>query len=795
MNSVISVPGFSPMDQETLSLLEFPQLLDIVQSFAHSSMGQAETRRLLPGLSEQELRLRLSRVEEAIRWTSAGSRPDFREIQDPSELLARLSVAGEILEPKELQDLLALLQSLEQVRSALHPEEWPRLGELLSGVPPLDGPIRDIQRVIDPSGEIRESADPELARARREQTRSRDDIHNLLQSYFSGQRAKFVIQDPYVTQRNGRYVIPVKVEHQREVPGVVHGTSSSGATLFVEPLPAVELNNRYAYYQEREREILHRILLRLADQLRPDVEGFRQAARAVARLDAVFACAGFAARYRCVTPRLGDGRSLNLRLARHPLLIQRLGDAGVVPISVELDNERSVLIISGPNAGGKTVALKTIGLLSAMASAGLPVPCEDAEIPVFSTVLADIGDHQSLEQQLSTFSAHILRLKRMLELLDTPSLVLLDEVGAGTDPAHGAVLGISVVDMFRRRRALVVATTHHQAIKQFAFTTEGVQNASVELDEKTLRPTYHLKTGVAGGSSGLEIAAMLGLPQEVVSQARSLLKVQDLQAERYIAELRKELSRLEAQREALDQERIRLESEQAELRLESQRQEAERRKEAEDSLTRWSEDFHTEAERVVKSVKDRFESARLRKEMTQKQAALQEAFRRQMAAEQMAKKSESTSSDQAEQKPLQIGDLVYHVFFRKRGKLISVSGGDAVVEIDGKKISTSLGQLQSGQEPPEAKATRPPLPSNVRLEAVEESEPELNLIGQNVEDALALTDKFLDRAFLACLREVRIIHGFGKGRLKSALGGFLDGHPHVAKHQVEGGVTVVSIKQ
>jgi DNA mismatch repair protein MutS2 len=780
------------MDQETLSLLEFPQLLDIVQSFAHSPMGQAEARRLLPGLAETELRLRLSRIQEAMSYSASGSRLDFHEIEDPLELLARLSVAGEILEPKELLTLLTLLKRFEQVRVALKPSDYPYLAKLTAAVPPLDYLIGEIERVIDPAGEIRESADPELARARREQGRCREDIQSHLQGYFSGQRAKFLIQDPYITLRNERYVIPVKVEHQRDLPGVVHGTSSSGATLFVEPFPVVQLNNQYRYHQEREREILRRILLRLADRLRGDTASFREAAEAIACLDALFACAVFAIRYRCVIPRLEAGRRLTLRQARHPLLVQRLGDQNVVPISIDLDGDRSVLIVSGPNAGGKTVALKTVGLLSAMASAGLPTPAEDAGIPLFATILADIGDHQSLEQQLSTFSAHILRLKSMLELLQTPSLVLLDEVGAGTDPAHGAVLGISVVDIFRRREALVVATTHHQAIKQFAFATPGVQNASVELDEETLRPTYHLKTGVAGGSSGLEIAAMLGLPQEVVDQARSLLKKQDLQAERYLAELRAELARLETQKEELAEEKTRLEAEQVQQRLEHERLELARRKAADEALARWSSEFHSEAEKVVKSVKDRFEAARLRKEMKLKQAALQEAFRRKMAAERSAQKSGSV--ERGDQEPLRIGDLVYHSFFRKRGKLISVSGDDAVVEIDGKRVSTSLDQLQKGQGSGDEKPTRPPLPSNVRLDAVEESEPELNLIGQNVEDALALTDKFLDRAFLAALGEVRIIHGFGKGRLKSALAAFLDDHPHVLKHRVEGGVTVVSIR-
>jgi len=574
----------------------------------------------------------------------------------------------------------------------------------------------------------------------------------------------------------------------------VHGSSSSGATLFVEPFPVVELNNQYLYYQEREQEILLRILRRLADRLKASVPVFQEITAAIGAVDALLACAIFAARYRCVVPRISPGCTLRFDAARHPLLMQRMGSEKVVPISAALDQDKSVLIISGPNAGGKTVALKTIGLLALMGSAGLPISAIDAEMPRFETILADIGDHQSLEQQLSTFSAHILRLKRMLELLSSPALILLDEVGAGTDPAHGAVLGISVVDVFRRRRALVVATTHHSAIKQFAAATPGVQNASVELDEKTLMPTYQLRTGVAGGSSGLEIASMLGLPREIVNQARSLLSEQDVQAERYLVELRHELGRLEQEREGIAQEREGLKNEAVQLRQQHERNEQARQAAVEESLARWAEQFYQEGERFVKGVKDRFEAARLRKEMKQRQAALKEAFRRKIASESRTRGGSETGQEGIQASNLKVGDLVYHAFFRKQGKLVSLSGDAAVVEIDGKKVSTSIDQLEMPQEQPEAPPKRQ-LPPNVRLDAVEEAESELNVIGQTVDDALEQADKFLDRAFVGSLHEVRIIHGFGKGRLKSALDSFLKGHPHVAKHQVEGGATVVAIKQ
>jgi len=783
------------MDHETLTLLEFPQLLGIVETFAHSPLGKAEIRDVQPGLTQQELEARLARVAEAIRFTSAGTRPDFTHIEDPAESLSRLGVSGEVLEPNDLLQLLGLLKTFDQLQKSLSPAEWPGLSALVANIPAVDSDINEIERVIDPSGEIRESADPELAKARREQGRYREQVQEQLRRYFTGQTAKYLAQDPYVTLRNGRYVIPVKLEHQKDVAGVVHGSSSSGATLFVEPFPVVQLNNQYLYYQEREQEIIFRILRRLADRLKTGVPAFQEAAAALGALDAVLACALFAARYRAVVPRIAADYSLRLEAARHPLLMQRIGADKVVPISVTLTEEKRVLVISGPNAGGKTVALKTIGLLSLMASSGLPIPAQDAEMPRFETILADIGDHQSLEQQLSTFSAHVLRLKRMLELLSTPALILLDEVGAGTDPAHGAVLGISVVDVFRRRRALVVATTHHSAIKQFAAATPGVQNASVELDEKTLTPTYQLRTGVAGGSSGLEIASMLGLPLEIVQQARSLLSEQDVQAERYLVELRHEMGRLERERDGLKEERENLKAEAVRLREEHERKERERQETVEESLGRWAEEFHHEGERFVKGVKDRFEAARLRKELKQRQAALKEAFRRKIAAEARTSSGSAQNQETGTPENLKVGDRVYHAFFRKQGKVVEVSDGGAVVEIDGKRVSTSIDQLEIPGDQPQAPPAKRQLPPNVTLDAVEEAESELNLIGQTVDDALAAADKFLDRAFLASLHEVRIIHGFGTGRLKSALSSFLESHPHVDKHQVQGGATVVAIRQ
>ncbi len=780
------------MDTETLSLLDFPRLLDLIQGFAHCPLGVEQIRKIAPGKPVEQITVQLAQIEEALRYRAAGGRFDLRHLENPGALVQAVG-DGEALEPKQLLQMLEVLKLTRSMKLAFKESEWPVLATILAPIPALDPLISEIERVIEPSGEIKDNADPELSQARQRQVRYKSQIQDHLHTFFSGPRAKFLIQEPYVTSRNGRYVIPVKLEHQRDVPGLVHGTSSSGATLFVEPFTAVDLNNQVLYHEEREREIISRILRRLSDRLRGQIEVLRQVASITGRIDMLFACAEFGARNQCTIPELVEDPDLALENARHPLLIASLGLDRVVPISVRLNHEHCVLVVSGPNTGGKTVALKTVGLLAAMAGAGLPVPATHARLPVFRSLLADIGDHQSLAEQLSTFSAHILRVKRIMDRTAIPALILLDEVGAGTDPVHGAALGISLIDHFRRRGALVVATTHLQEIKQFAFSTPGVQNASVELDPKTLRPSYELRIGVAGGSSGLEMAAQLGLAREIVDHARNLLSEQDLQAERYLTSLRAEIRASHEQRQILRDEMERLKQEHLRQRAEMERREQEREKEFGRAIEAWSAEFNAEAERWLKTVKDRFEAARLRNQRKQKESILKEEFRRKMTAG-AGGASDGKQQQERPESAFQVGDLVFHTFFKKRGRLIALTRDDATVEIEGKRVSARPDQLEKAEGAEESKTPARVLPQNVTLEIVEEAEQELNLVGCTVEEALSRTDKFLDRAFVGSLGQVRIIHGFGKGRLKQALAAFLGEHPHVLKHQVEGGATVVSIR-
>lgn len=787
------------MDEETLSLLEFPELLELVQRFAQSGAGRARIGELRPQRDPDAIRQVLDEVEEAVRFLSEQGRPSQQDLDDPGPVLERLAWPGEVLEAGECLVLWGLLRSsleLERLFSPLGPgtgtRKWPRLARSFSPLTGLERPLRSIERVLAPSGEVREAAFPELAEARRRQARFRQRVQEQLRGYLESSRGRPAAQDNYLTVRNGRYVIPVKLEHQREVPGLVHGASSSGATVFVEPFSVVDLNNQVLYYGEREAEILRQALFDLSQGLRAELPLLREAAERLTRVDALFACAAFSRAHGCSVPRLNTDRTLVLREARHPLLVQSMGPEKVVPLFLELSPRDNVLVISGPNAGGKTVALKTVGLLCLMAQSGLPVPAASAELPVFQEILADIGDHQSIAQHLSTFTAHVLRMKTMLGLPASPTLILLDEIGAGTDPVYGAALGIALLDHFRKRGSLVVATTHHPSLKQFAGTTAGVMSAGVGLDEKTLRPTYVLEFGTAGTSSSLEIASLLGLPASVIQAARRLLTERDLQIERYLKELHRELENLKEARRQAEGEREALRRRERELAREFEKRERQRRQDTERALEEWAEAFRRETERYVKTLRDGREAARVRTDSRRRQTLLKEAFRKKMAAAVAPPDSEGPAQpDTAANWEWREGDSVYHTFFRKQGKLLKLRGAEAVVEIEGKRIGTPADQLRRVDEEPLATAGG----GGVSVQAEDDVAPELNLIGASVDEALRLTDKYLDQAFLSQMHQVRIIHGFGTGRLKAALSEFLKGHPHVLEYDTEGGATRVSLRQ
>ncbi len=773
------------MDVETLDLLEYHQVLEIIAGFTRTPQGREAVLGIRPQAELEAINDFQLQIAETDRLQSAGLAPSF-DLPDPQSVLSRLQDPGSSLAPEDFLVLRDYLSFASSVRETLQPDEYPRLFSLL-GDHPLPVVLQQrIENTFDERGRIRDSAQPELAAARRHQDEFRRKTQEHLERFLKGSRAKFLIDDPFVTQRAHRYVIPLRVEHQKDVPGIVHGASSSGATVFVEPFSVVELNNQLIFYTDRESEIIQTLLKTLSAEARRQINALVQIIDATAALECRFACVRFADSFSCCTAQIGPENEVFLQQARHPLLVRALGDRRVVPIDAELTPDEPVLVISGPNTGGKTASLKTIGLICLLAHSGIPVPAREARIPLLSGIHADIGDHQSITQQLSSFSAHIARLRELILMSRSHSLLLLDELGRGTDPTYGSALAIAVLEHFRRLGNLVLATTHHRAVKSWAALTTGVRNASVGLDPMTQKPTYVLEFGVAGESSGLEIAAQVGLPAEVIDHARSLLGDRESLVEGYLRELRQHINLLREKeadlaRKIEDQE----EAERARRRqFDLQRQQNE--KQAEKLLERLAKEFREEGNRFVKRIQDQEKAREVRKQAQIREAALKESFRRKVRST----RAPETASGHEEKAPLSVGDFVYHPEFRVRGRVLSVDGPSATIDVDGKALTTRTGELRKIEK--ESVVERPS--SQVTIHIVRNTDPELNLVGKTVDEAEAEIDKFLDRAFVSRLSEVTIIHGFGTGKLKSFVSRFLSSHPQVESYQVEGGVTRAQLK-
>src|SRR5215831_7183737 len=526
------------MNRQAFEILEFPSLRALVERNAQTESARALIQQLEPIGDLTRLQTDLEQLREMIELRRRGTRISFDGVADVAETVSRLRIEGTALQSGALLDVARLCGRALEARSAILAEReiLPALFEIVASLPAELGKLAaQITKKILPGGELDDRASPQLAAIRRDLASARSRITRSLEALM--RRASEAIQEELVTVRNDRFVIPVRSDHQSRIKGVAHGSSSSGATIFIEPLETIEANNELQNLREAEQREIAEILFSLSEQLRSELPAIELAAEAITQLDFMSAKAAFAERFDCVVPTIGSGVSsgpvatapgsdpdletLELVDARHPLLEASLRTTGgaVVPVSLKLDTNHPVMVISGANAGGKTVVLKTAGLLTLMALSGLPVPARAARIPFYASVLADIGDHQSLAANLSTFTSHVGNIGKMIDSCVTPALVLLDEVGTSTDPEEGSALGVAVVDHFKQRGAQVMATTHYAGLKMYAANQGQVLNASVEFDEKTLRPTYRLLLGLAGSSSGLEIARRFGIPDGVIKTA------------------------------------------------------------------------------------------------------------------------------------------------------------------------------------------------------------------------------------------------------------------------------------
>jgi len=758
-------------------------------------------QRLRPSSVRADIARELEITSECVRFLNLRGRFGLSGIEEIDPIVAQLHIEGTSLEPKQIlaiERLLFISKGLkESIRSAEITGQFPHLVRIASEIPDLRSLLDSIHGKILPNGEIDDNASPELRIVRRDLAERRHRIHRTLESIFRGQ--VHAVQEEIITFRNGRFVIPVRTDSRNLIPGVVHGLSSSGQTTFVEPMNVIDQNNDLVRLKEQEAIEISRILLSITESLRDNIAAVRSSLDVVTALDVAQAKALFAAEFNCIAPRISEGKTYVLRDARHLLLEHSLRSSGSksVPISLELDDAHQVLIISGPNAGGKTVVLKTLGLISLMAQMGFHVPASDAHLPIFEQVFADIGDHQSIAANLSTFTAHMRNIAETARQVQPPALILLDEVGTGTDPDEGGALAIAIVEHFRQAGATTIASTHYPGLKMWASQAEGVLNASVEFDERTLRPTYRLILGIAGASSGLEIARRMNVADSILNRAQSLLDPGHAAARDYLRRLKEAMDEQEALRRSLEEERAAVADKYSGMELEFAKREEARSREFETALAQALEDFKAESARAMRAVKDQIEAARIKKQ-AEKQAT---TLRRKLARLQSSGKEPAASSNPAAGNTEEIreSDRVRVLSLDREGTVESIREGTYHVMVGPLRYRADREDLIriSGS----GAAIPPPSLRGPMVDASADSVSELKVIGLTADEALDRVDRFLDQAFLNGLDTVRIIHGHGKGILRKAVAEFLSTHSQVERFSLAppekggGGATIVELRK
>jgi DNA mismatch repair protein MutS2 len=784
------------MHEKSLVTLEYPKIIARLVDEAAFSASKELARDLTPSPEPSEARRRLDYTTEARRLLDL--RPDVgvRGARDIRPQVAA-AIREATLTPEHLLDVLATARSSAHLGRLVRrlDENLPLLGALARDLPERPQLEARIGESVGEDGAVLDSASPALRRIRLELRSAQQRLQERLGTLVNEFRG--ALQEGLITQRSGRYVLPVRAEARSQVRGIVHDQSSSGATLFVEPLVIVEMNNRIRELEAEERHEVERILRELSELVAADAPYLTLAVELLAEIDLHLAKARYASLIRAGVPKITDDGALRLRQARHPLLTGK-----VVPLDLWLDRETWMVVITGPNTGGKTVSLKTVGLLCLMAQAGMHIPAEDgSELPVYENIFADIGDEQSIEQSLSTFSSHLSRIVEILRVATPRSLVLLDELGAGTDPTEGSALARAILTHLLEAHIATVATTHYSELKVFAHDRPGVTNASVEFDVETLSPTYHLSIGLPGRSNALAIAARLGLSEDIIQRAREYVGTAGVEMENL-------LEGLQSERAAAADERFRLSMERAEA--EYQRREAQlQREETEAERVRILNDARAQGRREIEVVQA--ELARLRIQARnpnlseERLAALRQRARRlegrASASQAPARRPASAPEDERAEGALAVGDTVYVRSMGQRGELLSApdAKGEAEVQIGSLKVRVNVSDLdrlskrqaQANQTPPRiATPTRSP---------EEAPDLQLDLRGWRVEDALEEVETYLDNAALAGLSFVRLLHGKGTGALRQAIRQQLARNPLVksfasaASNDGGDGVTIVTL--
>ncbi len=815
---VDSIP--SPVVHADYVALEWEPLLALVAGYASSSVGRAGVLALVPSTDEEWIAREHTLTGEVRLLLDEQVSIPLGGLFDPTQLAAKAQIPDAALEAVEFQAIarlahdIAAWQSLLQSPPARVVGRLAGLSELSAGLGQSLKPLAEtIERKFMPDGTLADDASPELNRIRREQERQQRAIEESLRATLRKLSSDGATQDDLITIRGERFVIPVRSELKRRVSGVVHGASSSGQTVYVEPLETIEQNNELVRLLEEEQGEIHRIFVALTREVGGYAFALTEGARVLARVDSLQARARFARDFECIAPTFNPGQ-LHLEAARHPLLEKRLraGSGAIVPLTLELTSEARQLVISGPNTGGKTVTLKTTALLAMMAQAGIPVPAAKAGFPVFTAFLADIGDAQSIEAALSTFSAHITNLDRLARLADSRSLVLLDELGSATDPEEGSALAVAVAQFFLDAKAWTLISTHHTSLKVYGANTAGVLNAAAGVDERTLVPTYQLRLGVPGASAGIATAERLGLDARIVSAARQRLGTQQVDLARFLDKLHSELAQLEIDRKAAREEQYALNVERKRLDREGDNEVRKRTRELEQKLASLLKEFEFQMRENVRAVEDRAAQQKLSKEaerrITRLRREFQESFNQTVVAHHTGADAGDTNAQPHLLRHIAPGDQVR---LKSMNKVAVVQR-----EVEKDVFEVALGPIKMRvkrddlAEAQPARQTETPLTAarrhnNVHVTVAsantDDMRMEINLIGRTVDEATEELEKYLDRAFLAGLPRVRIIHGHGAGILRRGVREFLKGHPHVATiaeaEQIEGGqgATIVELRQ
>ena len=793
------------MNEKALKVLEYEKIIQKLTELAGSAPGKALCRSLVPSAELSEILRMQQETSDAVSMLLRKGSVSFSGVTDMRGSLKRLEV-GSSLNIDELLRVCRLLETCLRVKSWARGEAGQEQENSLTGMfqslQPLTPLSAEIRRCIPSEEEIDDNASPGLRQVRRQMQLTNERIRSQLTSYVNGSYRTY-LQDAVVTQRNGRFCLPVKAEHRSQVPGMIHDQSSTGSTLFIEPMAIVKLNNDLRELEIREEKEIEKVLAELSSQVALESAAIEEDIQLLTELDFIFARARLSRSYNGTEPKFNQEGRISIRKGRHPLL----DPARVVPVDIRLGDDFTLLVISGPNTGGKTVSLKTVGLFTLMGQAGLHIPAFDrSELSVFTEVFADIGDEQSIEQSLSTFSSHMTNIVSFWNQADERSLVLFDELGAGTDPTEGAALAIAILSNLHRRGIRTMATTHYSELKVFALSTPGVENGCCEFDVETLRPTYRLLIGIPGKSNAFAISEKLGLPDYIIDEAKEQISQEAESFEDVIADLENSRAAMEQEREAIQRYKQEIEERKSRLERKEDRLENSRdailskAKEEAQAILREAKEYADETIRRYNKLGNASGST---KEMEQERTKLREKM---SALEKKgAKSKEKSPKKELSAKDLRIGDSVKVLSMNLRGTVSTLpdAKGNLFVQMGILRSQVNLKDLEKLPDDTGSTASsfkKQSGGSRIKMSKSASVHTEINLLGKTTDEALVELDKYLDDAYLAHLPSVRIVHGKGTGALRKAVHQYLRRQKHVASFRLgefgegDSGVTIAEFK-